>query len=85
MLTPRLPPAAAYEQVERDSAREATRTAREAFSQSRAAYNERAAPVRELQQQRQDAAASANKLKDSFRWVHGGRCCLAAWLPGRVV
>ena len=53
-------------QVERDSAREATRAARDAFNQCRAAHDERAAPVRELQKERQEASSSANKLKDSF-------------------
>ena len=116
-----LPPPLAYpcEQVERDSAREATRAARDAFmqvsrpnrgpavlqtaaqcrlrldcnapacclpvqlpacgcdaspalpaacsSQSREAFEERNKPMRELAQQRQDAAAVANKLKESFR------------------
>lgn len=35
--------------------------------QCRAAFDERNAPMRELAQQRQDAAAVANKLKESFR------------------
>ncbi|KAI7839935.1 hypothetical protein COHA_006329 [Chlorella ohadii] len=52
--------------VERDSAREATRAARDAFMQSREAFEERNKPMRELAQQRQDAAAVANKLKESF-------------------
>ena len=52
--------------MKRNSAREANRAARDAFNQSRAAYDERAAPAKELQQQRLDATSSANKLKDSF-------------------
>lgn len=56
-------------QVERDGAREATRAAREAYQQCRAAYDERAAPVKELQQQRADAVSSATKLRESFRWA----------------
>lgn len=55
--------------MERDGAREATRAAREAYQQCRTAYEERAAPVKELQQQRADAASSATKLRESFRWV----------------
>lgn len=54
-------------QMERDSAREATRAARDAFTQCRAAYDERAAPLKKLREQGQDAAANANKLKASFR------------------
>ncbi|KAL4422959.1 hypothetical protein ABPG75_009156 [Micractinium tetrahymenae] len=52
--------------VERDGAREATRAAREAYQQCRAMYDERAAPVKELQQQRADAVSSATKLRESF-------------------
>ncbi|KAI3430638.1 hypothetical protein D9Q98_005231 [Chlorella vulgaris] len=52
--------------VERDSAREATRAARDAFMQCRAAYDERSAPLKKLQEQRQDANANANKLKANF-------------------
>jgi uncharacterized coiled-coil DUF342 family protein len=59
-------------QVERDSAREATRAARDAFMQCRAAYDERSAPLKKLQEQRQDANANANKLKANFRWHLGG-------------
>ena len=56
-------------QVERDGAREASRSAREAYNQCRAAFDERFAPVKELQAQKQEIATSANKLKDSFRWA----------------
>lgn len=65
-------------QVERDSAREATRAAREAFNLCRAAYDERAAPVKELQQERRAAADSSNKLKESFRCARGAGPCHAA-------
>ena len=63
--------------VSRESAREASRAAREAFNQCRAAYDERAAPVKELQKERQEATATANKLKDSFRCHQGGVGCVA--------
>lgn len=65
--------------MERDSAREATRAARDAFNQTRAAYDERAAPVKELQAQRQEAATSANKLKESFRLVKSKGACGGRW------
>lgn len=67
--------------MERDGAREATRAAREAYQQCRAAYDERAAPVKELQQQRADAVSSATKLRESFRWV----LLATAWLGPRAL
>lgn len=54
-------------QMERDNARESTRAARDAYTQCRAAYDERAAPLKKLREQGQDAAATANKLKASFK------------------